>query len=233
MDSTLTPQSKLDDIKTYLVPHEQVVRDDEVMQFVLDTSISHSIQQVTYDGVMLTDDQYLARAEIFKSFLNQESKIRNFVKSQIVKQIDEKCHIYNKVGMRCGCEWFHYVSTLDKLNREKNNSFLSCLKDFLSEITMKVLTKLFYVAEQNGIISSHSDIEKEKFLDHQSQIEEVWIHLYALAKDVSLTCDQKFESNFPFTKVISQSVERYRQIFMERVENDYQLEQRINERADE
>ena len=43
MDSTLTPESHLDNIKTYLVPHEEVVKNDEIMQFIIDANISPSI----------------------------------------------------------------------------------------------------------------------------------------------------------------------------------------------
>ena len=43
MDSTLTPQNMLENIKTFLVPHEEVVQNDEIIDFIINASVSHVI----------------------------------------------------------------------------------------------------------------------------------------------------------------------------------------------
>ncbi|KAL4476225.1 hypothetical protein ABPG74_009958 [Tetrahymena malaccensis] len=225
IEDTSTPQNKQDDLQNYLQPITEVLKNQNgIYQSILQECFQKIIGNLNFEKLNLNQQDLKLRLQKYMQVfqIKSEQDLNVFLINKITEKIDKKCGILSKYGK---CEWYQLVSLKDKENRN-NNKFISSLKQFIYQESLAILTKMFYVAERNNIISS---LMNDKFTFNQqdiNQIFQIWVQYYDELPEDDKFCDQIQIIRYPFLSSISQQINQFKQIYLEKINQIFQIEER-------
>ncbi|KAL4464488.1 hypothetical protein ABPG72_003898 [Tetrahymena utriculariae] len=227
LEETSKPENNYDDLKNYLEPISVIFKnhDNGIYQYILQECLPKILGEFNFQNQRLTQENLKERLHVYKQIMQISTKqdLNQFVINKIIEKIEMKCqeisNIYGK------CEWYQLISLNEQENRN-NNKFISSLKQYIFKESLAILIQIFYTAEQNNIISSLM-CEQLKFEQQDiDEIFEMWFLKFDEAQVNDRNCDQ-IQIQYPFFNRIRQSIEQFKQIYLEIISDIFQIEQRI------
>ncbi|KAL4499632.1 hypothetical protein ABPG72_017172 [Tetrahymena utriculariae] len=227
IEDTFAPQNSQDDLQYYLQPIKIVLEN-------IDNGIYHQIQQECFPKIFgnlnfekqdFTQEDIKQRLqkymEVFK--MKNDQDLNFFIINKIIERIENKCKAISNIHSKC--EWYHLVSLVDKENRN-NNKFISSLKQFIQSESLAILTKMFYVAERNNIISTLMSDQLTLQQKDINQIFQMWLSNYDQLSEKDKFCDQIQIIQYPFLFSIKLQIDQFKQTYLESINQIFQIEER-------
>ncbi|KAL4476224.1 hypothetical protein ABPG74_009957 [Tetrahymena malaccensis] len=226
IEDTSTPQNKQDDLQNYLQPIRVVLKNQNgIYHSILQECFPKIFGYLNFEKQDLTKEEIKQRLQKYMQVFQMESDqdLNLFTINKIIERIDKKCEIISKIYGKC--EWYQLVSLMYKEKRN-NNKFISSLIQFIYQESLAILTKMFYVAEKNNIISSLMCDKLTFSQQNLNQIIQIWLQTYDELSEDDKLCYQIQFIQYPFLSSISQQMDQFKQLYLEKINKIFQIEER-------